>query len=174
MDSAADTSVSSPHVAETVASISGLRQQHEERGVKDQKGLRCLVAVVTRPGVLTLFVSLAMSWALINGIGEALGHNVVDPAPFFWLDTALAVMSISLTITILSVQRRDDELSALREQLYLELALLGEQKSAKIIQLLEELRSDLPFVPDRHDEEASYMARPSDPTEVMDAIEQSQ
>ena len=43
---------------------------------------------------------------------------------------------------ILATQRRENQLAQLREQLNLELAILSEQKTAKVIQLLEESRRD--------------------------------
>ena len=43
--------------------------------------------------------------------------------------------------------------------LILELAILSEQKIAKVIQLLEELRRDNPNIHDRRDPEAETMSR---------------
>ena len=43
-----------------------------------------------------------------------------------------------MVILIYAAQRREDKLSELREQLTLELALSSEQKTAKVIELLEE------------------------------------
>ena len=52
----------------------------------------------------------------------------------------------------------------------LELALLNEQKTAKVIQLLEEFRRDIPIVDDRDDPEAKAMAEPAEPERVVEAI----
>ena len=71
---------------------------------------------------------------------------------------------------ILINQRREDELTGLREQLTLELAIVGEQKNAKIIQLLEELRRDNSMIRNRVDKEAEAMSIPADPQAVLDAI----
>lgn len=161
------------HIVETIDCIAGLRSQHEERRRKGQQPLRSAVGFVTRPGTLKALLLAAGAWAAMNGAGEALGYDVIDPAPFFWLDTVLAISSLCVTLTILSIQRRDDELAALREQLALELAILSEQKSAKIIELVEELRRDLPHVPNRQDDQAAEMAKSADPTEVIKAIERS-
>jgi uncharacterized membrane protein len=60
-----------------------------------------------------------------------------------------------------------------REQLTLELAILIEQKTAKIIQLLDESRRDNPQVHDRHDPEAEAMAQPADPGSVLVAIRET-
>ena len=48
-----------------------------------------------------------------------------------------------MVVLILATQRREYQLAQLREQLTLELAILSEQKTAKVIQLLEESRRDM-------------------------------
>jgi uncharacterized membrane protein len=75
-----------------------------------------------------------------------------------------------MVVLVLSAQRREDRLTQRREQLTLELAMLSEQKAAKIIQLLEEYRRDNPQVRDRHDAQAVEMSRPSDTSSVLGAI----
>ena len=55
----------------------------------------------------------------------------------------------------------------------MELAILGEQKSAKIIELLEEMRRDDPSLRNRVDHEAAAMSMPADPQAVLDAIKDS-
>jgi len=54
----------------------------------------------------------------------------------------------------------------------LEATLLTEQKTRKIIELLEELRRDSPEIPDRLDIEARQMASKADPHEVLAVIEE--
>jgi uncharacterized membrane protein len=58
-----------------------------------------------------------------------------------------------------------------REQMTLELAILSEQKSAKIIALLEEFRRNDPNQDDARDEVAEALAMPADPRVVLDAIQ---
>jgi uncharacterized membrane protein len=55
----------------------------------------------------------------------------------------------------------------------LELALLTEQKTAKIIALLEEMRLDSPQLANRIDQEARDMSAPADPHAVLGAIEET-
>ena len=74
---------------------------------------------------------------------------------------------------ILTTQRREDQLAGYREQLTLELAILSEQKSAKIISLLEEMRRDSPTLRNRVDEEAAAMSVAADPQAVLDAIKET-
>jgi uncharacterized membrane protein len=70
-------------------------------------------------------------------------------------------------VLILTTQRRDDQLASYRAQLTIELAILSEQKSAKIISLLEEQRRDHPHLENRADNEAAAMAEAADPQAVL-------
>ena len=50
--------------------------------------------------------------------------------------------------------------------------LLTEQKTAKLIDLLEELRRDLPNVKDRHDPEAAELQQSMNPDQVLAALDE--
>lgn len=93
-----------------------------------------------------------------------------DAPPFPWLQGAIATCALYLSAVILSTQRRQDQLAGHREQLNLELAIVADQKLAKIIELLEELRRDSPTLANRSDHAAQAMATPTDPHLVLDAI----
>ena len=82
-------------------------------------------------------------------------------------------MSLYMVVLILATQRREDQLAQRRELLILELAILSEQKTAKVIQLLEESRRDNPLIRNRLDPEAETMAQPADPQSVLDAIKET-
>ncbi|MBW4541696.1 MAG: hypothetical protein KME43_21500 [Myxacorys chilensis ATA2-1-KO14] len=50
--------------------------------------------------------------------------------------------------------------------------LLSEQKIAKLIELMEELRRDLPNVKDRHDPESEVLRHSTDPHLIVDLLEE--
>jgi uncharacterized membrane protein len=120
--------------------------------------------------VLTFIVA---SWISLNLLAGALGYHPIDPAPFLGLIGAASLASLYMVILILATQRRENQLAQLREQLILELAMLSEQKTAKLIQLLEESRRDNPLIRDRVDQEAEAMAQPADPQSVLEAIKET-
>ncbi len=103
----------------------------------------------------------------------AFGARPVDPPPFSWLGSAVSLISLFMVVLILATQRREDELAQQREQLILELAILSEQKTTKVIQLLEESRRDNPLIRNRVDQEAEAMAQPADPQSVLDEIKKT-
>lgn len=86
----------------------------------------------------------------------------------------MAILALFATVLILTTQHRDDQLGSYREQLTLELAILGEQKSAKIISLLEELRRDSSNLHSRVDEQESEMSVAADPQAILAAVKDTQ
>ena len=98
------------------------------------------------------------------------GHAALDPFPFPLLSAAVSTVGFYFAAMILISQRHDDEMATRREQMTLELAILSEQKSAKIIALLEEFRRNDPNQGNDRDEVAEALAKPADPLVVLDAI----
>jgi hypothetical protein len=72
--------------------------------------------------------------------------------------------------SILATQWRADRLAEHREKLILQLTFVSEQKSAKLIALVEELRRDLPHVRNRVDREAQQMIETVNVTAVSEAV----
>jgi uncharacterized membrane protein len=106
----------------------------------------------------------------LNHVLPEFGRAALDPFPFPLLATAVSTAALYLAAMILITQRHDDEIATRREQITLELAILSEQKSAKIIALLEELRRNDPNQGNDRDEVAEAMAQPADARVVLDAI----
>ena len=107
-----------------------------------------------------------ISWVAINYVVS----RPIDEPPFFWMQGVVSLAALYMTVLILTTQRRENELASHHEQLTLELAILSEQKAAKIISLLEELRQDHPEIRNRVDSEATAMSAPTDPQSVLEVI----
>ncbi len=132
-----------------------------------------MTALVGRPGFVGLLTAIVLVWVAANFGAAWIGWEPLDPPPFAWLGGVVSLTALYMTALILTTQRREDQLAGHREQLTLELAILGEQKSAKIIELLEEMRRDDPSLRNRVDHEAAAMSTPADPQAVLDAIKDS-
>jgi uncharacterized membrane protein len=65
-----------------------------------------------------------------------------------------------------------EKLEERRAHLELQVNLLTEQKTTKLINLLEELRRDLPMIKDRHDPESAAFQQPTDPEAVLAALDE--
>ena len=158
------------HIDDTVRAIARLHAEHHGQATTAQRIVEGLTARAGRPGTLMALSALMVGWMATNLGVTALGFKAWDEPPFSWLQGATGVAALFMTILILATQRRDDQLASHREQLTLELGILSEQKAAKIIELLEEMRRDSPNIHDRVDDEASAMATPADPEAVLNAL----
>jgi uncharacterized membrane protein len=171
--SGAETLILPAHIEQTIASIGRLHERHQRGATSLQRGVEAATAVFGRARFAGLLAVVLALWMGSNLILPALGFAAFDPPPFSALQGVTQFLAVFLTVFILATQRRENELSELRQQLTLELALLSEQKSAKLIALLEELRVDLPSVPNRTDLEAAAFASPADPEAVLEALREN-
>jgi uncharacterized membrane protein len=160
------------HVEQTVKAIARLRAEHDRRASPLQRTVERFTARVGSQGFVVVLTVLVASWIGLNCVYLTLGNKPIDPPPFFWMQGAVALAALYMTVFILVTQRREDELANRHEQLTLELAMLSEQKAAKIISLLEELRQDHPEIQDRVDNEAAAMSSPADSKSILAALKQ--
>lgn len=161
------------HAEETLQSIIRLRAEHRVSATRHQRVVDRMTAMLGRPRFVAALTVFVAGWMGANSVAASLGYRALDLPPFPWLAGAASLASLYLVVLILTTQRRDDGLTRRRELLNLELGILNEQKTAKVIALLEELRRDSPHVHDRVDELADVMGRPADPQSVIDAIEET-
>jgi uncharacterized membrane protein len=162
-----------PHVEETVRSIGQLHADHEKRMTFFERIVEHITDLLGRPGFMALLTVLVVTWIGGNLAAARLYHAAWDAPPFPWLQGGLQVLAIYMAAMILNTQRRADELADLREQVTLEVSILTEKKAAKLIELVEELRRDSPYLRDRVDHEAREMATRADPDAIIGAIEQN-
>jgi uncharacterized membrane protein len=159
-----------PHVEESVAALAELHAAHYREAPAVQRFVTAATVMIARPRTLAVLAVAAAAWLALNIGLEASGRAAPDPYPFSLLSTVVSTVALFMTTMVLIAQRHDDELATRREQLTLELAILAEQKSAKIIALLEEFRRNDPNQGNHRDRVAEALAEPADPQVVLDAI----
>jgi uncharacterized membrane protein len=160
-----------PHIAETVRAIALLHAEHRRKSSFSERVADQATAFVGRPVFLLILVFAATAWIGFNLLARAGGRVAPDPPPFAWLGLSLSMIGLVVAVLILVTQRRADRFADLREQMTLESTLLTEQKTRKIIELIEELRRDSPEVLDRHDREAEEMSVRAEPRTVVEVAE---
>jgi len=159
------------HVEQTVQAIADVHNRHYRATGRLQRWADLLTAMLGRPASVLLLGGVALGWLVFNLGAPQLGIRTLDPPPFAGLELVATLSALFLAALILVTQRRDDVLAEQRSHLMLELALVSEQKTAKLIALIEELRRDLPSVTDRVDDVSEAMSRAVDPQTVLDAVE---
>jgi uncharacterized membrane protein len=159
-----------PHVEQTVQAIARLHDAHEQRATRLQRTVDRLTALVARPAFVGVVVLTVAGWIAGNLLLLRFAGWSFDRPAFPWLQGVGELAAILITTLILISQRRKDELSELREQLTLELAIMTEQRGAKLIALMEEMRRDDPTLVDRVDSQADEMSNAADPEKVLQAF----
>jgi uncharacterized membrane protein len=156
---------------ETIASI----RARAERGInRHQRAIEALTASLGRPRTLYAVVALAATWVAGNLALRALtGQPAPDQPPFFWLQGGMAFFALVMTTLVLITENRQTRHAEERAHLDLQVNLLTEQKVAKLIALVEELRRDLPMVRNRIDREAESMQQSVDPQAVLAELEKT-
>jgi uncharacterized membrane protein len=157
------------HIQQTINTIADVHARHRRQATPAQRFVESSVGWVARPLSIAVLTAVIVGWVAANLI-LARDERAFDPPPFPILQDIGTMIALYVTILILTTAQREKEIGEHREQLTLELAILSEQKSAKIIQLIEEARRDNPLIDDRHDPEATELSVPADPEAVLDAI----
>jgi uncharacterized membrane protein len=156
------------HVADSVESAAAFQMEHYQSASPLQQAMDWLTERLGRPLIVMILFLVLAGWAWVAALRSTRG--VADPW-FGWLELAATISDLMVAMLILVTQRREDQLAHRRAQLTLELALIADKKSSKIIALLEELRRDHPNVANRVDAETEEMATPADPKVVLDEID---
>lgn len=144
-------------------------EQKISRSQRIMERISCFIGQPVFLGLILLFVSL---WMVVNGLLHQLGIVEFDPAPFFWLQGIVGLGALLTATVVLIRQNRLAKLAEQRAHLDLKLTLLTEQKATKMIDLLEELRRDLPNVKNRHDPEAAALIQSMSPELVLATLDE--
>lgn len=161
------------HVHQNVENIGVLVSKAERKITRHQRAVERFTRSIGRPRTLYVVVTMVIVWTAGNLAAPSLGLPRVDEPPFFWLQGVIALAALLTTLMVLTAQNRHLQLAEQRAHLDLQVNLLAEQKVAKLIALIEELRRDLPGVTDRRDSVAERMQEPVNPAAVVSALEET-
>ena len=160
-----------PH-SQNIETILEFYTREEQKISRSQRILERFSGFIGQPvflGIILLFVAL---WMFANAVLRQLGMAEFDPPPFFWLQGMVGLGALLTATVVLIKQNRLAKLEEQRAHLDLKVTLLTEQKAAKIIDMLEELRRDLPNVKNRHDPEAAALQQSLNPDQVLAALDE--
>ena len=158
------------HIGQNIEAIVALQTSAERNVPRHQRVVETATNFFGCPAFLYSSSLVVALWMITNLLPQ-IGLQQFDPPPFDWLQLTLSIIALPMTIAVLIKQDRQEKLAEQRAQLGLQLNLLSEQKIAKLIDLVEELRGDLPNVKNRYDSEAEEMKQAADPHVVMNALE---
>lgn len=149
-------------------------RMHAERNVsRHQRVIERVTENLGRPRFFYLIVLFVAVWILANSFATELGLPFHDTPPFYWLQGIIGLSALLMTTVVLITQNRQNKLAEERRHLDIQVNLLVERKVSKVIDLLEQLRHDLPSVENRHDPQAEAMKENADPHALITSLNQS-
>jgi uncharacterized membrane protein len=160
------------HLDENIGSLLEVQKREWEQRGPAQRFVDRISRLIGRPTYLIVLLGFTTGWIGVNILGPRLGLPAFDPLPFALLDGTLSLAALVSTTMVLIAQNRQARLEQQHTHIALQVNLLTEQKVAKVINLIEELRRDLPMVKNRYDPQAEVLARKTDALEVLSAIEE--
>jgi uncharacterized membrane protein len=146
-----------------------LRAEQLQELPRSQLGIERFTNRIGRPWFAYAVLAFIAIWI---GLDLTLAkHARFDTPAFSILQLIVGVLSLLMATFILITENRQGVIAEKRAQLTLHLSLANEERAAKIISLLEELRRDDPVLPDRPDEVAEQMAEATDLRTAIDKME---
>ena len=157
-------------VIKNIEAIATHQDRHHQNSTAHQRGLDKIVAVFSRSQFLYFQIIFFTTWWICSYLSNR--HILLPDFPLFNLrEEGLDVAALLISTGVLIYQTRQEQVSEERSHLMLQLNLITEQKIAKLISLVEELRTDLPNVKNRADLEAEIMQQAIDPQAILEVIQ---
>ena len=159
-------------INQNIEAVQGFYSREDQKISRSQRALEGISHFVGTPDFLGFVLLFVAGWIVASIALDRLGLAEFDHAPFFWLQGIVGLAALLTAVVVLTKQNRIARLAEQRAHLDLKVTLLTEQKAAKLIDLLEELRRDLPNVRDRHDAGAASLQQPMNPELVLAALDE--
>ena len=161
----------SEQVVKNIEKIVGFQAKQESKLPLHDRIIGKIAAFFGKSQFLYLQLLFFGSWIICTHLAPQLlpfGMPLFD-AKEMGVDSAALLIATGVLVQ----QSRQDKLAEQRSHLTLQIELLTEQKIAKLIELVEELRQDLPIIRDREDIEAAIMQQATDPQIVLDILREN-
>jgi uncharacterized membrane protein len=161
----------SDRIDQNIESMAALQRREREKTSASQQLVERLSRFIGRPAFLLCVLVFVIGWVGAN-VGTPFGMTSFDPPPFEMLDGLLTFSALVTAIIVLIAQNRQTKREQQHRHLDLQVSLLTEQKVTKVIQLVEDLRRDMPMVKDRDDPQATELQQTTDTAAVVSALEE--
>jgi uncharacterized membrane protein len=159
-------------VIKNIEAIATHQERYHQNSPAHQRAIDKIAAIFGQPQFLYFQIGFFTIWVICS----YLSNRQILPADFPRFDLreeGLEVAGLLISTGVLIYQNRQEKISEERSHLMLQLNLITEQKIAKLISLVEELRTDLPNVKNRADLEAEIMKQSIDPQAILEVLQQN-
>lgn len=159
-------------INQNIEAVQEFYVREDQKISRSQRSLERISHFVGKPAFLGYILCFVAVWILTNILLRRSGMAEFDRAPYPWLQGIVGLGALLTMTVVLTRQNRIDKLAEQRAHLVLKVTLLTEQKAAKLIGLVEELRRDLPNVKNRHDPSAESLLQPMHPDLVLATLDE--
>lgn len=164
--------MSADPVEVAIQALDEMHETHDRGAPPVQLGIEWMTRHLGRPWFAWVVISGIITWIALNLTQLALTGSALDRPPFQGLKLVASLISLIMAIFILITQNRQNRIAHHRAEITLQMAVVTEQKVAKIIELLESLRRDDPNLPQRRDRTAESMAQATDVREAAEKVDE--
>ncbi len=161
-------------IEQAVRVLAEIRAEDIREAPTSQVGIERFIRFVWRPWLAYAGATFLIAWIGSDVVAAPVGGHAFDPGRFPWLQLVVTLFSTVMTMLILITENHQGLIAERRAQVTLQIALVSEQKIAKVIELLESLRRDDPHVPNRRDDAATRMAEATDLRVALNEMDQAQ
>jgi uncharacterized membrane protein len=159
-------------IGQNIENILTFHLREEEKVTRSQRILEVISDKLGRPICLAAIMFFVGIWLLANILLNQFGFVTIDRPPFSLLQGIIGLGAFLTMIVLLIKQNRMENIEKRQAHLELQINLLTEQKTTKLIYLIEELRRDLPMIKNRDDPEATAFQKPTHPGSVLEALDE--
>jgi uncharacterized membrane protein len=160
--------------SQNIEAVLDFYTREEQKISGSQRMLERISNLIGQPIFLGIILLFVVVWLFTSFFSHQFGIAEFDPAPFHFLQGIIGLGALLTATIVLIKQNRLAKLEERRSHLDLKVMLLTEHKAAKLIELLEELRQDLPNVKNRNDDEATTLKQSISPEVVIATLDEGE
>jgi uncharacterized membrane protein len=160
------------HVDEAIDAVADLEHDAQEAMSRNQRWIENVTQRIGTPLTVNIVAAFVVLWIAVNLIVLQTSGKTFDPPPFTWLQGIVTLSGLLIAILILTTANRVAQIDTQRAKLHLQINLLNERRTGKLIKMLDEMRRDSPAIPTHDDPEVHQLAEPTNTRDVTQAIEE--
>lgn len=169
-ENARDGNVTS-HVDEAIDAVADLEHAAQEAMSRNQRWIENVTQRIGTPITFNLVIAFVVLWIVANLAVLHASGTTFDPPPFAWLQGIMTLSGLLIAILILTTANRVAQIDTQRAKLDLQINLLNERRTGKLLRMLDAVRRDSPALPTHDDPEVAQLAEPTNTLDVAQAIE---
>ncbi len=159
-------------IGEDIQTIADLHKRAERSVSPQQRVIENLTDFLGQPRFLFFILVVVTLWIVVNILLPTFGLHNFDPPPFTWLVGVISLGALLQATLILITQNRQDVTTQRNRQLDLQISLLLDEKTSKLITMVDELRQTHPDLEDSTDPQIEALKKTVDPHRSLETLNQ--